>query len=364
MPQHTGAFHVQLYMTLYNLLSMCQAFTFCLSVCLAASEKWMFTMVWQCRSVVSGVSLQLQRSVVQGLTQSDSDSSQEAFPQEAAPVLYRLRADGRKVPITDGHGMDLARRKGLVQEVVVSPKRASQGQAGAKFVFGEPQTTQPETVALHSVELPQVQLGDREIADLVPQTAGDAAGVGGKLSRSLSLHSNTSQLQQQQRQSQTDKLMTQCGLQPREDSSHSLRNSQMLSASQPSLTAQDSSSHSMSNFSPHPSQVLDMAGSRSASVTTSSAAAGLPPGYMPWWGISNSSEAFSSRSLPLQHNSSGTFPTPVGHYLGGAPGVPRLQTDSFGQVRQSCNAACGDCKTFVQQCCLLYACRPKPRFLV
>lgn len=228
--------------------------------------------------------------------------------------------------------MDLARRKGLVQEVVVSPKRASQGQAGAKSVFGEPQTTQPETVALHSVELPQVQLGDREIADLVPQTAGDAPGVGGKPSRSLSLHPNTSQLQQQ-RQSQTDKLMTQCGLQPREDSSHPLRNSQVLSASQPSLTGQDSSSHSMGNFSPHPSQLPDMAGSRSASLTTSSTAAGLPPGYMPWWGIPNASGAFASRSLPLHHNSSGASPAPVGHYLGGAPGVPRLQTDNFGQVR-------------------------------
>lgn len=274
--------------------------------------------------------------MLQGLTQSDSDSSQEALGQEDAPVLYRLRADGRKVPITEGHGVDLARRKGLIQEVVVSPKRASQGRAGATSAFGEPQTTQPETVALHSVELPQVQLGDREIADSVPQAAADAAGCGGKPLKPLSLQSNASQLQQQQQrqrqQSQTDKLMTQCGLQPRDDSSHPLRSSQVLSASQPSLTAPESSTHSMSNFPPHPSQVPEMAGMRSASATASSSAAGVPPDYMPWWGIANSSRALPSRSLSLQHNPA------MGPYMGEGSGLPGLQqTHNFGQVRQACH---------------------------
>ena len=285
---------------------------------------------------------------LQGLPHSDSESSQEAFTQDADPVLYRLRADGRKVPITDGHGLDLARRKGLIQEVQVSPKKG--GKAGPKSAFGEPQTSQPETVALHSVELPQVQLGDREIADSPPEKAGDAEATrtSAKPAKPLNLHSNPSLFQlhpQQRQQSQTDKLMTQCGLKPREDSSDSLRHSQTSSTSQPfSLLPEPSSSHSMgrissmSNFPLHASQLPpDMAGSRSASVVAASSAAALgPPGYMPWWGATNSSAplpdqatALASRSLPLGHNPA------VGPYmdLASVPaGFPRAQPEGYGQV--------------------------------
>ena len=294
-------------------------------------------------------------------------------------MLYRLRADGRKVPITDGHGMDLARRKGLVQEVEVSPKRG--GRSATTSAFGDPQTTQPETVALHSVELPQLQLGDREIADSPAEKAGDAEAaaansvVGGKAAKPVNLHTNLSllQLQQQQQhqqqqrqQSQTDKLMTQCGLKPRDDSSHSMRSSQahMLSASQPSRTMPDSSSHSMgrinsmSNFPPHSSQGPDMAGNSSASVAASSSASALLPGYMPWWGMSNSSAplphqatalAQASRSLPLGHNPA------VNPYLGGAPvpaGPPRVQPEGYGQVRQMCKTMANAqlCTALQRQC--------------
>ena len=291
---------------------------------------------------------------LQGLPHSDSDSSQEAFTQDAEPVLYRLRADGRKVPITDGHGLDLARRKGLIQEVQVSPKKG--GKAGPKSAFGEPQTAQPETVALHSVELPQVQLGEREIADSPPEKAGDAEATRAtaKPAKPINLHSNPSllqlhhqqqQQQQQRQQSQTDKLMTQCGLKPRDDSSDSLRHSQTSSGSQPfSMMPEVPSSHSMgrissmSNFPLHASQLPpDMAGSRSASVVAASSAAALgPPGYMPWWGASNSSAplpdqatALVSRSLPLGHNPA------VGPYMGLASvpaGIPRIQQEGYGQV--------------------------------
>ena len=286
--------------------------------------------------------------MLQGLTHSDSDSSQEAFAQEAEPVLYRLRADGRKVPITDGHGMDLVRRKGLVQEVEVLPKRGAK--SATKTAFGDPQTTQPETVALHSVELPQVQLGDRELADLPSEKAGDAeaAGVGGKAAKPFNLHTKSSLLQQQQQrqQSQTDKLMTECGLKPVDHSSHSLRGSQRLSASKPFGAMPDSSNHSMgrinsmSSFPSHSSQVPDIAGNSSASVATSSSASSLPPGYMQWYGMTNSSaplpnqatgQAQVSRSLPLGHNPAAS------PYLGGGPmpaGPPRAQPEGYGQVRQ------------------------------
>ena len=285
----------------------------------------------------------------QRLAHSDSDSSQEAFAQEAEPVLYRLRADGRQVPITDGHGMDLARRKGLIQEVEVSPKKG--GRSATKSAFGDPQTTQPETVALHSIELPQVQLGDREIADSPPEKAGDAeaAGVGGKAAKPFNLHTNPTLLQQQQQQqrqqSQTDKLMTECGLKPQDDLSHSLRSSQMLSTPKPFHSVPDSSNHSMgrinsmSNFPPHLTQVPDVAGNSSAPVAASSSASSLPPGYMPWWGMTNSSaplpnqataQAQASGSLPLGHNPA------MGPYLGGAPmpvGPPKAQPEGYRQVR-------------------------------
>lgn len=288
---------------------------------------------------------------LQGLPHSDSDSSQEAFTQDADPVLYRLRADGRKVPITDGHGLDLARRKGLIQEVQVSPRKG--GKAGAQSAFGEPQTSQPETVALHSVELPQVQLGDREIADSPPEKVGDAEAIRAtaKAAKPLSLHSNPSllqlqQQQQQRQQSQTDKLMTQCGLKPRDDSSDSLRHTQTSSASQSfPIMPEASSSHSMgrissmSNFPLHASQLPpDMAGSRSASAAAASPTAALgPPGYMPWWGATNSSAplpnqatALASRSLPLGHNPA------VGPYMGLSSvhaGLAGVQPQGYGQVR-------------------------------
>ena len=290
--------------------------------------------------------------MLQGLAHSDSDSSQEAFAQEAEPVLYRLRADGRQVPITDGHGMDLARRKGLIQEVEVSPKRG--GRSATKSAFGAPQTTQPETVALHSIELPQVQLGDREIADSPPEKAGDAeaAGVGGNAAKPFNLHTNPTPLQQQQQQQQqqrqqcqTDKLLTECGLKPQGDSSHSPRSSQMLSTPKAFHSVPDSSNHSMgrinsmSNFLPHLTQVPDVAGN--SSVAASSSASSLPPGYMPWWGMTNSSaplpnqataQAQASGSLPLGHNPA------MGPYLGGAPmpvGPPKAQPEGCRQVRHS-----------------------------
>ena len=282
-------------------------------------------------------------------------------------MLYRLRADGRKVPITDGHGMDMARRKGLIQEVEVSPKRG--GRSATKSAFGEPHSTQPETVALHSVELPQVQLGDREIADSPPEMAGDAeaGGVGGKAAKPFNLHTNPSllqlqQQQQQRQQSQTDKLMTQCGLKPQDDSSHSLRSSQMLSASKPFGAMPDSSSHSMgrinsmSNFPPHSPQVPNIARNSSVSMAPSSSTSSLPPGYMPWWGMTNSSaplpnqatvQAQASRSLPVGHNPA------MSPYLSGAPmpaGPPRAQPEGYGQVRQMCKTTATALHSFVQLC--------------
>ena len=293
-------------------------------------------------TIVSGCGLGMQE-----LTRSDSDSSQEGLAQEAAPVLYRLRADGRKVPITDGHGVELARRKGLIQEVEVSPKRASQGQARASSAFGNPQTTQPETVVLHSVELPQVQLGDREIADTPPEKAAEEATAkdGKSLTKSLNLSSHPSlvqlqrQQQQERQQSQATNLMTECGLEPRSDSLPTARSSQSLSSSQvpqatPDLTSLNSS---MTSFPPHPTQ--EMAGSRSGSLA---AATAVPPGYMPWWGLTNSSAplpnqatalAQASRSLPQQHSPS------MGHYAAGIPsrlGHPGAPFEGMGQVRTCC----------------------------
>lgn len=283
--------------------------------------------------------------VLQALTRSDSESSQEALAQEAAPVLYRLRADGRKVPITDGHGVELARRKGLIQEVEVSPKRASLGQNGASSAFGEPQTSQPETVVLHSVELPQVQLGDREIADSPPERVGDEEAVsnGGKLTKSFNLNSHPSllqlqqQQQQQRQQSQTNKLMTQCGLEPRSDSAHTARSSQSLNLSQAPHAMPDSS---MNSFQPAASLAQEVAGDRAGLGTASSSAGAMLPGYMPWWGMTNSSAplpnqatplAQASRSLPLRQNPA------MGNYIGGAPvpiGRPGIPHEAHVQVRQ------------------------------
>ena len=288
--------------------------------------------------------------LLQALTRSDSESSQEALAQEAAPVLYRLRADGRRVPITDGHGVELARRKGLIQEVEVSPKRASLGQNGASSAFGEPQTSQPETVVLHSVELPQIQLGDREIADSPPERVGDEEAVSnaGKLTKSLNLNSHPSllllqqqQQQQQRQQSQTNKLMTECGLEPRSDSSHTTRSSQSLSSSQAPHVMPDSG---MSSFQPVASPAQEVAGDRAGLVTASLSAGAMQPGYMPWCGMTNSSAplpnqaaalAQASRSLSL-----GQSPA-MGHYMAGAPvplGRPGIPHEAFVQVRQPCEA--------------------------
>ena len=198
------------------------------------------------------------------MTRSDSEAS-STFGQEG-PILYRLRADGRKVPITDGQGMDLARRKGLIQEVVVSPKGASKSLANANSVFG-PEMSQPETVVLHSVELPQVQLGDREIADTPPEKAGneDHAANGSHLPKSLESHPSLLQLQQEQSQAMTNRLMSECGLEPRSHSesvAQSSRNSPEIESISQSL----SRISSLNGFPPDSALAREMAGTRSGSA--------------------------------------------------------------------------------------------------
>lgn len=95
--------------------------------------------------------------LLQALNGSDSDSDNN-YQQGPAPTLYRMRADGRQVPLTEGHGMDLAYRKGLIQEVVVSPRKVSESAVKPDSPFGTQSSSQPENVILYSVELPQVQI--------------------------------------------------------------------------------------------------------------------------------------------------------------------------------------------------------------
>jgi len=264
-------------------------------------------------------------------------------------VLYRLRADGRKVPITDGQGMDLARRKGLIQEVVVSPKRASRAPADANSAF-DPQLSQPETVVLHSVELPQVQLGDREIADTPPEKAVDegAAQDGGKLPKPLDLRSHPSllqlQQQQQQQQSQTSRLLSECGLEPRSNSETVAQTSQG-SADLAAISQSLSRISSMNRLTPDLVLAKEMAGSRSGSQTPSASAAAQQAGYMPYWGLTNSSAALPNQAMPVGATSrssslGGQTPVGLGGYMGGpatnAPleqnGVAAIQRQALSQV--------------------------------
>jgi len=278
------------------------------------------------------------------LTRSDSDSSSILGQDGPAPVLYRLRADGRKVPITDGQGMDLARRKGLIQEVVVSPKRASKTLADANSAFG-PQLSQPETVVLHSVELPQVQLGDREIADSPPEKAGDEAAPQncGDLPKPLDLRAHPSVLQlqqQQQQQPQMNSLMTECGLEPRSNSETvrpSSRGSPDLAGISPSMSM--SRIGSMNRLVPEVATAREMAGNRLGSATPSVPAASQQPGYMHYWGSTNNSAPLPHQAMPLGVTSrnpslepSGTSPY-VGASAVGAPFAhTSLQRESLTQV--------------------------------
>ena len=147
-------------------------------------------------------------SWVQALNASDSDSDGPYQPAPG-PVLYRLRADGRRVPITEGHGVNLAQRKGLMQEVTVSPRKVSQTHSDANPAFPAQSSSQPESVLLHSVELPQVQLGDPEVADSTPEGEAEAGGpskgpqMGLPYSlQNLQAHPSLLQLQQRQQSQQ------------------------------------------------------------------------------------------------------------------------------------------------------------------
>ena len=125
-------------------------------------------------------------------------------------MLYRLRADGRQVPLTEGHGMNLAHRKGLIQEVVVSPNRVPQALAGANSLFGTQTTSQPENVVLHSVELPQVQLGDREVADSAPEDVDPEQQTRQRVPQTLDLPAHPALLHLQQQHMQPH-LLTNSG---------------------------------------------------------------------------------------------------------------------------------------------------------
>lgn len=267
------------------------------------------------------------------LTRSDSDSSSILGQDGPAPILYRLRADGRKVPITDGQGMDLARRKGLIQEVVVSPKRASKTLADANSAFG-PQLSQPETVVLHSVELPQVQLGDREIADSPPEKVGDESAPhnGRDLPKPLDLRSHPSllQLQQQQQQSQTNSLMTECGLEPRSNS----ETARPSSRGSPDLTGISQSMSmsrigSMNRLAPEVATAGEMAGNRLGAATPSVIAVSQQPGYMHYWGSTNSSAPLPHQAMPLGVTSKNPSLEPSGASLyagASAVGAPFAHT--------------------------------------
>ena len=278
---------------------------------------------------------------VQALTRSDSDSSSILGPDGPAPILYRLRADGRKVPITDGQGMDLARRKGLIQEVV-SPKRASKTLADANSAFGA-QLSQPETVVLHSVELPQVQLGDREIADSPPEKAGDEAApqISGDPPELLDLRSHPSllQLQQQQQQPQTNTLMTECGLEPRSNSETvrpSSRGSPELAGISQSMSM--SRIGSMNRLAAEVATAGEMAGNRLGSAAPSMVAASQQPGYMRYWGSTNNSAPLPHQAMPLGVTSTNPSLETSGYVGASAVGTPfahSLQRESLTQVSHS-----------------------------
>jgi hypothetical protein len=239
--------------------------------------------------------------------------------------------------------MDLARRKGLIQEVVVSPKRASKTLADANSAFG-PQLSQPETVVLHSVELPQVQLGDREIADSPPEKAGDESAPqnGGELPKPLDLRSHPSllQLQQQQQQPQTNSLMTECGLEPRSNSETvrpSSRGSPDLAGISQSMSM--SKIGSMNRLAAEVATAGEMAGNRLGSATPSVAAASQQPGYLHYWGSANNSAPLPHQAMPLGVTSRNLSLEPSGAspYVGasavGAPCVhTSLQRESLTQV--------------------------------
>ena len=105
--------------------------------------------------------------------------------------------------------MNLAQRKGLMQEVIVSPRKASQTHSDANPAFPGQSSSQPESVLLHSVELPQVQLGDPEVADSTPEGEAEAGGPskGAQMGlpyslQNLQAHPSLLQLQQRQQSQQ------------------------------------------------------------------------------------------------------------------------------------------------------------------
>ena len=231
--------------------------------------------------------------------------------------------------------MDLARRKGLIQEVVVSPKRASKTLADANSAFG-PQLSQPETVVLHSVELPQVQLGDREIADSPPEKAGDESAPqnAGDLPKSLDLRTHPSllqlQQQQQQQQLQTNSLMTECGLEPRTNS-ETVRPSSRGSPDLAGISQSMSMSRigSMNRLAAEVATAGEMAGNRLGSATPSVAAASQQPGYMHYWGSANNSAPLPHQAMPLgvTFRNPSLEPSGASPYVGAsAVGAPFAQT--------------------------------------
>ena len=261
----------------------------------------------------------VQHVCVQALTRSDSDSSDNYTPDGPPPTLYRLRADGRKVPITEGHGMELARRKGLVQEVVVSPKQSAQSSADPASAFGA-QLSQPETVVLHSVELPQVQLGDREMVDSPPEKAGEHPHNGGSLGAQS--HPSLPPFQRHREQTATNSLITECGLEPRSHSESVLPSAR----ASPEQNGAKQSPLSQHGLVPEFSQTSEMAGSRSGSV--SAAAAPQQPGYAAYWGLTHGSAPLPNQGMPLAPQGIRPFLAPNlgnANLLGLAPGA------AFGQ---------------------------------
>lgn len=240
--------------------------------------------------------------------------------------------------------MDLARRKGLTQEVVVSPKRASQLLPDGTSAFG-PQLSQPETVVLHSVGLPQVQLGDREIADSPPELAGDEVGLqeGEAVRKAFNLHSHPSLLrllQQQQQQSQTNSLMSACGLEPRSNS-EVVGHSSQASQEAGSITHSSSMSRigSMNGLAPEVATAREMAGNPSGTLASSVPAAAQQPGYMQYWGPANHSAPLPNHAAPPRGASGSPFlgRPPAGGPYGGAAvvGEPFAQSGAAALQREA-----------------------------
>ena len=98
--------------------------------------------------------------------------------------------------------MNLAHPKGIMQEVVVFSRRPPQALADPSSVFGAQSISQPESVVLHSVELPQVQLGDREDAESFPENGDTKQKTRQGVSQTLDLPAHPALLHLQQQRLQ------------------------------------------------------------------------------------------------------------------------------------------------------------------